>query len=113
MTSTEQSGISVEDNNRSTTLHRQSSMLSISDSNFRGIEQIANLRLHESSSGGASNPDSCSVSGPSPRAGSDGNGALHAASTAEQLTYCDKAYWDNRYARELAHESAAPPHFDW
>lgn len=113
MTTAEQQQTSAESNSYDATLSQVSAMLSITDGNVRGIEQVARLHLHEGSSCGACDPDNCSVSEPNPGAGSDDNETKHAVNTADQPTYCDKAYWDNRYARELAPGSAAPPHFDW
>ena len=109
----EQQQTTAENNKHDATLNQGTALLSISDGSLRGIEQVAGLRLHEGSGGGAGDPDKCSVSGSNPDAGSDAHDTTHAVSTAEQPTYCDKEYWDNRYAHELAPGSAAPPHFDW
>ena len=113
MTSTQQPWTSLETSKFDTAPHQGSEILTVSDGDLRGVEQVANLHLHEGSDGGAKAPDTCSVSGSGPDAGSGEDDIRCTASTAEQPTYCDKAYWDKRYARELAPGSAAPPYFDW
>lgn len=99
MSSADQAQLDVEINTTVQSSHAQPAK----DDSVQGAQAIQQLDLHSGSDGG-STAGECSESDaddvPPPR-------------DHEEPSYGDEGYWDQRYSKELAPGSTAPPHFDW